>query len=120
MKKHITPDQLETLSPKAQQRLEDWFDNTYEYDDDLIHVFIPQEKTENHDGTFKGQWDSEPEFIYPQKYVGKIKNHRGTILPLMDITLMWQFLEDHHVLHPQQSCDELWEVVKAVLEGTTL
>lgn len=95
MEQHITIEQLETLSPQAQERLQAWFKDTYEYDDDLINVYIPQEKNGESEGHFTGQWDSEEEFDYPEEYIGKIKNHRGTILPLLTVGQMVSFLDEH-------------------------
>jgi hypothetical protein len=116
MKAHITPGQLMELSPTARLKLSDWFDSN-ESDREQLHVFIPEEVDGEHEGVFEGCWDDEQEFVYPHEYIGKLRRHKGTVLPLMDVTLLWWFLEDHDQPHPQQSVDELWDAVKAVLEA---
>lgn len=139
MEQRITIEQLNELSPQAQQRLHAWFDGTYEYGDDLIDVYIPEEKDGEYGGHFTGQWDSEKEFIFPEEYIGKIQNHRGTILPLLTVGQMIEFLDEHDkddlacrlqlLLHTDMTKAEnrwsfdtgsllydLWEGVKTVLE----
>ena len=139
MQQYITVDQLKTLSPLARIRLEDWFADTYEWDDDPVYVYIPEEERDEHDGMFKGQWDSERSFIYPEEYSGKIKNHQGTVLPILDITQMVQFLNErdnddlafrlHLLIHEGKRetgnkwsfdadalCTSLWEGVKTILQ----
>ena len=117
MKIRITPEQLLELSDTGRQRLSHWWDSTHEDDDrDTFLVFIPEEVNGEFRGVFEKAWDDDCEFIYPDEYIGKLNRHQGTVLPLMDVTLLWQFLEDHNLAHPQQTVDELWMAVAYVLE----
>jgi hypothetical protein len=121
VKQNIDVTQVKTLSPVAREHLDEWFAESWiEWDDDFAYVYIPEEETGDNDGRFRGLWGSEQEFTFPQEYVGKISNYEGTILPLMDITQMLQFLEDHDQAYKPvpiaELCDNLWEQVRAILE----
>jgi hypothetical protein len=116
LKSHISPEQLLELSPQAQAKLAHWLAEN-DSDRESLHVFIPEEVDGESSGVFEGMWDDPQEFVYPQNYEGKLRRHKGTILPLMDVTLLWWFMEDHGLPHPQQSVDELWAATKAILEG---
>lgn len=139
MQQYITVDDLKALSPQAQQRLEAWFVESLEWDDDPVYVYIPQEAINGHDGIFKGEWATECEFQYPQDYRGKISSHEGTVLPIMDIQQMLQFLDANDnedlafrlyrlidepsvnishkwTLNSALFCQSLWEGVKSLLE----
>lgn len=120
MKHHITIEQLETLSPAAQERLATWFDEHTANDDDLVRVYIPQERDGEYGGEFADQWDREYEFVYPEEYIGRLKHHLGTILPLLDIGQMIEIITESDVAMTVgvsgNTCDELWNVVKTLLE----
>ncbi len=121
IKQHITIDQVKELSEASQQQLAEWLEYAVG-DGDPVHVFIPQEEQGAYDGEFLGAWDQEFDFDYPDERVGKLKNHEGTIIPLMDIGQLLQFLEDRFILpltlpfSPLVLCDELWSQCKEELE----
>jgi hypothetical protein len=124
MKKWITPEQVMELSPAGQAWLARWHDDHTEFDDDLVRVFIPEEKAGEFGGVFTGFWDRECEFIYPERYNGKLKHHQGTILPLLDIGQMIEILAEEFGAFsrsciPDDStpvCEALWIHLKQVLE----
>jgi hypothetical protein len=122
MKQWITKEQVMELSPAAQQRLAKWFDESMQYDDDLARVFIPEEASGEYGGLFSGRWGDEYEFTYPEDYDGKLKNHQGTILPLLDIGQMMEIISENdlqisvQVIDGAGVCDYLWKVVKALME----
>ncbi len=121
IKQRITVEQAKELSESAQRQLAEWLTYTVG-DGDLVHVFIPQEEHGPYDGEFLGTWDQEFEFDYPDERIGKLKNHEGTSIPLMDIGQMLQFLVDRELLttdlpfSPVELCDELWSQCKEELE----
>ncbi len=121
IKQRITVDQAKELSESAQRQLAEWLEHNVG-DGDPVHVFIPQEEYGQYDGEFLGMWDQEFEFDYPDERIGKLKNHEGTIIPLMDIGQMLQFLADLDVMpvtlpfSPVELCDELWSQCKEELE----
>ncbi len=147
MKQYITPEQVSALTPDAQHALIDWFRDTIEWDDDQVQVYIPEEQSADTDGVFAGNWDRECYFDYPEPYIGKLKNHEGTILPLLNIGQLIAFLDERihqqsvhgywqmhctgggatwRVIHSPtmgsgngfpELCDALWEAVKAHLEA---
>lgn len=116
MKARIEPSQLLALSEQAQSRLADWFASFEEPDRDMYLAFIPEEMPGEFDGLFEGARDDEHEFTHPQHYIGKLHRHQGTVLPVMDVTMLWQYLDEHGQLHPQQTVDELWAAVAGILE----
>jgi hypothetical protein len=93
MKYYITPEQIMALTPEAQRVLTDWFMDTIEWDDDQVRVYIPEERTADTDGVFEGDWDQECYFNYPEPSIGKLKNHEGTVLPLLDIGHLIELLD---------------------------
>lgn len=121
IKQHITVAQAKELPEAVQQQLAEWLKYNVG-DGDLVHVFIPQEELGEYDGEFLGTWDQEFEFDYPDERTGKLKNHEGTIIPLMDIGQMLQFLADRDAMpitlpfSPAELCDELWSQCKDELE----
>lgn len=120
MKQHITKEQVMELSDAAQQRLAAWFDASMPNDDCLARVFIPEEKDGEFGGEFSGEWDSEHEFTFPEEYIGKLKNHQGAILPLLDIGQMIELLNENDLVFKittdTTTCDHLWRLVKYLLE----
>lgn len=91
MKCHVTTDQLAALTPAAQTSLEDWF----------FHHFTPDPQISR---TYR---DTIQVFRFGD----------STVLPLMDVTLMWAFLEHHRLPHHGQTVDALWTEVALVLEN---
>jgi hypothetical protein len=87
----------------------------------LARVYIPEERDAESGGEFVGLWDSEHEFDYPEEYAGKLKKHRGTILPLLDIGQMMEIMVEHNVHSDipanDGTCDYLWSVVKPLIEA---
>lgn len=145
MKQSITVEQLEELSPAARHELNIRFRDSIEYDDTLVDVYIPSEKHGPSKGVFQGLWGNEVQsdgtqmcFEYPEKYIGKIKNHQGLVLPLMNVGQLIQFLHerDSRMLYmityslyqctkespleprfmAEQLVDILWEACKVLLE----
>jgi hypothetical protein len=122
MKQHITIEQLNQLSPAAQRRLVAWFDSQTDgyQDDTLVHVYIPEEQTGEYQGEFFGHWDQEYEFEYPHPYIGKLKNHRGVMLPLLTIGQMLEMIVESDLVITvtvnKNVCDELWNRVQRILD----
>lgn len=121
MKQWISKEQVMELSPAAQQRLAAWFDESMPNDDCLARVFIPEEKDGQFGGVFTGEWGGEYPFDYPEAYGGRLKNHQGTILPLLDIGQMIELLNENDLVFniniDTTTCDHLWRLVKYLLEG---
>jgi len=121
VKQNIDVEQLEALSEAAAERLAEWFYNQPIYDDTYVQVYIPEEKDGEYGGVFEGEFDREFEFEYPDPYIGKLKKHEGTILPLFSIGDMLNFLEVQGlfeaIMISTDMCDVLWERVKAFFEG---
>lgn len=117
MKTHITPAQLNELSEGAQIVLEKWYRRIQpRLTRECVHVYVPAEDQGGpgeQGGIFEGYWDDEQDFA---EYTGKLKNYQDTVLPLMDVTLLWLFLDFMVVPHPQQTVDELWTAAAAILE----
>lgn len=130
MKQSITLEQVQELSAEEQLALYSWWLSTIEHDDDVAHVYIVEEDRE-----YIGEWDREYSFDYPEEYMGKLKNHRGTILPLLSIAELIAFLDryDHaylafrihlllHFIDPEWQFDTnalletLWQGAKTVLQ----
>jgi hypothetical protein len=140
METQITIDQVKELSPATRLILAEWFERQITHDDDLVDVFIPEEEAGQNGGHYSGFWDTESDFDFPEPYNGKLKNHRGTILPLLTIGQMIALLDDndndnlafrlHLLLHvpnrPREKwsfdtgalAHTLWEGCKEVLEAS--
>jgi hypothetical protein len=136
MKQHITPEQLLELPPEAQSVIREWyFDTVIKFDDTIVHVCIPEEGN----STYVGRWDHEYHFDYPEEYVGKLKNHQGTMIPLLTIGELIWFIDERRCyaqistgwdvatrhLDPEMELfaargteliDTLWKVVKSTLQ----
>jgi hypothetical protein len=146
MKQHITPEQIISLIPEAQEVLSGWFKDTIKWDDNHVRVYIPEERTAADNGVFEGNWDREYEFFYPELYIGKLKNHEGTILPLLDVSQLielldiciqaeelsgpwqmfrssdsaqWRVMTATATCHSSELCDALWEATRKLLEGSS-
>jgi hypothetical protein len=139
MRQYITATQVQELSEPAWQVLAEWFEGREEqYGDDVVHVYIPEEKDGQLKGEFHDLWGSEHEFEYPEEYVGKLCNHKGTIIPLLSIGELIEFLDKHNnddlayrmrlITHAggtrfnqwsfetEELLPTLWKGVKAILE----
>lgn len=122
MKQNIDVKQLEALSEEAIERLEEWFYNQPLSDDTYVRVYIPEEKDGECGGIFEGEiGGNEFEFDYPEPRICDINHHEGTVLPLLSIGDMLDFLEVQGLFEPimisTDLCDVLWEKVKAFFEN---
>lgn len=121
MKQNIDVEQLEALSEEATEKLAEWFYNQPLSDDTYVQVYIPEEKDGEYGGVFEGEiGGNEFEFDYPEPRICDINHHEGTVLPLLSIGDMLQFLEGQGQLKDitvsSDICDALWEKVKAFFE----
>lgn len=137
MKQHISNKQLNELSKKGKEKLVEWYLNRIEFDDDIVHLWLPEEKMEHH-----GYWDEEREFE-KAGYLGKIRSYGGEMLPLLSLGQMIEFLDERerysfakqnmsshflyywtvrkttekqHISRRKELCDALWQAVKLILE----
>ena len=136
MKQRLTPEQLQEIPASSLLRLQEWWRCGIEYDDTVVAVHIVEEQS-----TYVGRWDQEYAFNYPEEYTGKLKNHRGTMLPRLSIGELLQFIDEHmrvgwwHLIREEDHrswqvmakfnsfevhtvlIDTLWAVVKDVLDA---
>lgn len=116
----ITVEQLKSLTPQQQRALSDWFTSILDYEDDLVEVYIPEEEGfDSHGAVYKGTWDSEFEFHYPDNYIGSLNHHEGTILPLLTIDQMVDMLygESFNPALFIPAFNALWGAVQYKLRG---
>lgn len=96
MKQRLTKEDVQVLSSEAQARLIALWEASSFYpirDDTQVAVYIPEEEgNEDYGPVYTGNWDKECEFTYPGGYIGKLKNHRGTIIPLLTVGEMIELL----------------------------
>lgn len=89
MKQHITDKQVSALSTPALAHLQAWWQSGIEHDDDVVSVYIAEEQS-----SYVGRWDQEYPFDYPFEYIGKLKNHEGTMLPLLMVGDLTRLIDE--------------------------
>lgn len=136
MKQNITSEQLEELSPKAKEKLREWwkpqehdlyFDgeiNTWEQDMDGCIAFDDVKKATALGGDEKPEWDK----AYPLLSIGQMIEFLDEHKEIVDIQPAIHFTQkqgdgDFRTIigkticwHNNELCDALWESVKQILE----
>lgn len=131
MKTRITVEQALQLDEKQHEKLLTWFDSFHEWGDDFVSVYIVEEKDGEYAGIYTGLWDAEYKFVYPEKYIGSLNQHEGTVYPLLSIeemlvwieqTIGWVEYDSYGKQYPLWNikidgtlCDRLWEYLRLLL-----